>query len=96
LLPQEGPQPSGFTEELPAGTLPVAALRSGAGDLPPAVVHRVIRLFLVDAGCHPSELSFGHIRAVAGLLQQRGGRAEIALPGGARARRVADVLVVRA
>ena len=109
LLPVEGPQPAGFPEAptvalaeplpartLAAGALPVAALRSGAADLPPAVVHRVIRRFLVAAGCPPSDLSFGHIRAVAGLLEQRGGRAEIALPGGVRARRVVDVLVVRA
>ncbi len=105
LLPLEGPQPAGFPEALPellpartlpAGALPVAALRSAAGDLPPAVVHRVIRRFLVDAGCPASDLSFGHIRAVAGLLERRGGRAEIALPGGVRARRVVDLLVVRA
>ncbi len=99
-LPAE-PLTQPLPEQLPArtlavGTLPVAALRSGAGDLPPAVVHRVIRRFLVDAGCPASDLSFGHIRAVAGLLEPKGGRAEIALPSGVRARRVADVLVVRA
>jgi tRNA(Ile)-lysidine synthase len=76
--------PEGASPHLAAGALPVAALRSGAGDLPLAVVHRVIRRFLVDAGCPASDLSFGHIRAVAGLLQQSGGRA------------VVDLLVVRA
>lgn len=87
---------SGTAGSKPLGMLPVGALHPGSGDLPPAVVHRVIRRFLVHAGCPPGDLSFGHIRAVAGLLEPHGARAEIALPGGVRARRVVDALVVRA
>jgi len=101
VVAAEGRQPSGLpdrppTSGLPLSLMPVDALHPRAGDLPPAVIHRVIRRFLVDAGCPPGDLSFGHIRAVAGLLELHGARAEIALPGGVRARRVDDALVVRA
>jgi tRNA(Ile)-lysidine synthase len=76
--------------------LPVAALTSAGEPLPPAIVHRVVRRLLVEAGCPTGVLTSGHIRAVAALLEPgASARAEVALPGGLRARREAGALVVR-
>ncbi len=74
--------------------LPVDALL--AEDLPEAIVTRVVRRFLVAAGCPASELSAEHVWAVADLLPRSAGRAEVALPGSRRARRVRAALIVRA
>jgi hypothetical protein len=64
-------------------------------ELPPAVVARVVRRFLVAAGCPAGALTADHISAVAALLRSPGSRAEVALPGGRRTRREGDDLVVR-
>jgi tRNA(Ile)-lysidine synthase len=84
------PRPSG------APALPIAALTSAEEPLPPAIVHRVVRRLLAEAGCPTGALTACHIRAVAALLEPgASARAEIALPGGLRARREAGALVVR-
>ncbi len=76
--------------------LPVAALGADREPLPAAVVHRVVRRFLVEAGCPAGSLTAGHIRAVAALLDPGApARSEVALPGARRARREADAVVVR-
>ena len=69
-------------------TLPIDRLTSTAADpLPVAVVSRVIRRFLLDAGCPTDALTAEHVWAVSALLERPGTRAEIALPGGLRASR---------
>jgi tRNA(Ile)-lysidine synthase len=76
--------------------LPLAALTCAGEPLPPAIVNRVVRRFLVGAGCPAGALTAGHIRAVAALVEPgTSARAEVALPGGRRARREAGTLVVR-
>jgi tRNA(Ile)-lysidine synthase len=109
LLPQEEQEPSAITERLPGDgtvasrhvrtvttTLPVADLTTAGDPLPPAIVHRVVRRLLIEAGCPIGSLTAGHIRAVASLLEPGASvRAEVALPGGRRARREAGALVVR-
>jgi hypothetical protein len=78
--------------------LPIAALSAigGPEPLPPAIVHRVVRRLLIEAGCPVGSLTAGHIRAVAALLEPRASaRAEVALPGGRLARREDGALVVR-
>ena len=58
----------------PIGALPIDVLVSAShhdpdGEpLPPAIVHRVVRRFLLEAGCPRGSLTAGHIRAVAALL----------------------------
>jgi tRNA(Ile)-lysidine synthetase-like protein len=77
--------------------VPVAVLAAdGAGELPPAVVSRLVRRLLLAAGCPPGALTADHVWRVAGLLDAVPDRAEIALPGNLRARRVRGTLVVRA
>jgi len=69
---------------LPAGT-------------PIAVVSRVVRRFLIGAGCPAQDLTAEHVARVVGLLcADAPSRAEVALPGGIRARREEGALVVRA
>jgi tRNA(Ile)-lysidine synthase len=95
---QEGQQPSGLIRLAPPSpaTLPIAALSAAGEPLPPAIVNRVVRRLLIEAGCPTGSLTAGHIRAVAGLLGPgASARAEVALPGGLRARREAGALVVR-
>ncbi len=78
----------------PAGvrsSLPLTALDA----LPSAVVTRLLRRFLTGAGVPAAELSAEHTWAVAALLGGGALRAEVALPGGRHARRVAGHLVVR-
>jgi hypothetical protein len=97
-MPQEGQQPSGLIRLAPPSpaTLPIAALSAAGEPLPPAIVNRVVRRLLIEAGCPTGSLTAGHIRAVAGLLGPgASARAEVALPGGLRARREAGALVVR-
>ncbi|MGB7981441.1 MAG: TilS substrate-binding domain-containing protein, partial [Candidatus Nanopelagicales bacterium] len=67
-----------------------------AADLPAAIATRVLRRFLVAAGCPPSSLTAEHVWAVAELLSGPAGCAEVALPGARRARREGSALVVRA
>jgi tRNA(Ile)-lysidine synthase len=109
FLPQEEQEPSKFAERSagaatiaaqpsPAGptVLPIAALTTAGEPLPPAIVHRVVRRLLIEAGCPVSSLTAGHIRAVAALLEPgASARAEVALPGGRLARREDGVQVVR-
>jgi tRNA(Ile)-lysidine synthase len=79
-----------------AAALPLAALTCAGEPLPSAIVNRVVRRFLVGAGCPTGSLTAGHIRAVAALVEPgSSARAEVALPGGRRARREAGTLVVR-
>jgi tRNA(Ile)-lysidine synthase len=79
-----------------ATALPVSALRAVGEPLPPAIVHRVVRRFLIGAGCPVGSLTAGHIRAVAALLEPWASvRAEVALPGDRRARKEDGALVVR-
>ena len=69
---------------LPAGT-------------PIAVVSRVVRRLLIGAGCPAQDLTAEHVARVVGLLSaDASSRAEVALPGGIRARREDGALVVRA
>jgi tRNA(Ile)-lysidine synthase len=76
--------------------LPIAAFLGGGQPLPAAIVHRVVRRFLIGAGCPVGSLTAGHIRAVAALVGPgASARTEVALPGGLRARREAGALVVR-
>ena len=85
--PADGPGPI---------ALPIAALSVDGVPLPPAIVHRVVRRFLLEAGCPSGSLTAGHIRAVAALLDPRtSARAEVALPGDRRARREVGAVVVR-
>ncbi len=63
--------------------------------LPVAVLARVVRRFLVAAGCPGGELSAAHVDRVTALVAAPGSRSEVALPGGRRARREAGALVVR-
>ncbi len=74
--------------------LTVAGVRGG--DLPEAIVTRVLRRFLIAAGCPASSLTAEHVWAVADLLPGPPGRSEVALPAGRRARRDGCALVVRA
>ena len=77
--------------------LPVESLLPTAPDpLPEAVVSRVVRRFLLEAGCPRGSLTALHIGAVTALLAEAHTRAEVALPGGRRARREGAALVVRA
>lgn len=78
-----------------AADLPTSAL-VGPDAPPPAVLSRVVRRLLLAAGCPPAALTMEHVQAVRGLLGPAGGSAEVALPGGVRARREGDHLVVRA
>lgn len=76
--------------------LPIDGLRQDAPDpLPPAVVSRVVRRFLVRAGCPADALTAAHVRAVVALIDAPVARAEVALPGARRTRRVGAALVVR-
>ncbi len=86
----------------PIGALPIGVQVSasnhdpGGEPLPPAIVNRVVRRFLLAAGCPRGSLTAGHIRAVSALLDpQSPATAEVALPGGRRARREAGAVVVR-
>lgn len=86
----------------PVGALPIEVLvpaphaSPDGRRLPPAIVNRVVRRFLLDAGCPRDSLTAGHIRAVAAMLDlQSPASAEVALPGGRRARREAGAVVVR-
>jgi tRNA(Ile)-lysidine synthase len=111
LLSQEEQEPSKLTERSPGAAgptgqtqpgqpgptvLPIAALTTVGEPLPAAIVRRVVRRLLIEAGCPIGSLTAGHIRATAALLEPgASGRTEVALPGGRRARREADALVVR-
>jgi tRNA(Ile)-lysidine synthase len=66
------------------------------GPLPAAVVTRVVRRLLVEAGCPAGALTADHVARVTALLHGPATRAEVALPGGLRARREGADLVVRA
>ena len=105
-MPQEEQEPSKITEQAAGAAtiaaqpgpavLPNAALTTAGERLPPAIVHRVVRLFLMGAGCPVGSLTAGHIRSVAALLEPGASvRAEVALPGDRRARKEDGALVVR-
>jgi len=96
-LPQDDQQASELSPTTPGPvSLPVAALSVQGVPLPPAIVHRVVRRFLLEAGCPSGSLTAGHIRAVVAMVDPRSsGRADVALPGGRRARRDAGAVVVR-
>ena len=105
-LPQEEQEPSKITEQAAGAAtiaaqpglavLPNAALTTAGEPLPPAIVHRVVRRFLIGAGCPVGSLTAGHIRSVAALLEPGASvRAEVALPGDRRARKEDGALVVR-
>ncbi len=68
---------------------------SGVADLPGAVATRVVRRFLLSAGCPGGSLTAAHVLQVA-ALSAGGGRVEVALPGGRHARREGAAIVVRA
>ena len=102
----EEQQPARITGQTPGATasdrsprpiaLAISVLRPDGDPLPAAVVHRVVRRFLIEAGCPTGSLTAGHIRAVAALLEPGSSpHAEVALPGGHRARREAGTVVVR-
>ena len=75
--------------------LPIGLGASGSA-LPDAIASRVVRRLLIAAGSPAGALTADHVRAVRGLLDSPGSRAEVALPGGVLARREGDALVVRA
>lgn len=88
--------------QLPAGDpgsaaarLPVSTLVDRPDPLPRAVLHRVVRRFLLEAGCPRGTLTSGHLRGVADLVLAPDSPAEVALPGSRRVRREAGDLVVR-
>lgn len=90
--------------ELPAATGPGATMPAAEESLPVdgptvglprAVVTRIVRRFLLSAGCPAEALTAEHVWSVTALLDERPGRADVALPGGRRARRVAASVVVR-
>ncbi|MGB8022375.1 MAG: ATP-binding protein, partial [Candidatus Nanopelagicales bacterium] len=84
----------------PLGTSPTAEaslrLDGPTKGLPRAVVTRIVRRFLLSAGCPAEALTAEHVWAVTALLDDPPSGAEVALPGGRRARRVAASVVVRA
>lgn len=76
------------------GSLPLGRI---CGDgLPAAIVNRLVRRWLITCGCPGGALTAQHVRGVAALLEGPVTAAEIALPGGLRARREGGALVVRA
>lgn len=75
--------------------LPVRLVNDGGQQLPAAVLRRVVRRFLLQTGCPSGDLTARHLSGVAGIVAEQS-RAEIALPGGRRARREAGDVVVRA
>lgn len=88
------PQRSGRGE---GARLPIAQLLSTAPEpLPAAVVSRVVRRFLIAAGCPASQLTAEHVWAVLAMIERPGSGAEVALPGGLRARQEQSDVVVRA
>jgi tRNA(Ile)-lysidine synthase len=93
-----GTGPPGAAAPIAAwAALPVAVLSPSAGDpLPRAVVTRLVRRFLIGAGCPTGALTADHVERVADLIAAPRSRAEVALPGGLRTRREGDLLVVRA
>lgn len=98
--PGAGPRSARDAPALRA-TADVAALREGSGPLagprPSAIRTRLVRRLLVAAGCPPGALSSAHVHRVDALVTgPAGSRAEVALPGGLRARRVGAALRVRA
>ena len=109
FLPQDEQDPSKFAERSPGAAtvagqprpggpivLPIAALTTAREPIPLAIVHRVVRRLLIEAGCPVGSLTAGHIRAVAALLEPgASARAEVALPGGRLARREGGALIVR-
>lgn len=85
------PKPS-----LPGGPATAAIPVGPLADLPEAVTTRIVRRLLLGAGCPAESLTAAHVWAVDDLVRTRGARAEVALPGGLRARREVDRVVVRA
>ena len=82
-----------------AASLDASLLTGGEGrsdPLPAAIRTRLVLRFLLAAGCPTGALTAQHVRGVTALLDAAGTRAEIALPGGLRARREGGALVVRA
>jgi tRNA(Ile)-lysidine synthase len=63
--------------------------------MPGAVRTRLVRRLLLAAGCPAGAVTAAHVERVAALLDGPATRAEVALPGGRRARREGDRLVVR-
>lgn len=63
------------------GTLDVEQL----ADLHPAVLSRVVRIWLVDAGCPPGALTASHVQRVTRLVSEWHGQGAVALPGGVEA-----------
>ena len=63
------------------GTLDIADL----GDLHGAVLSRVVRIWLVDAGCPPGSLTLSHVQRVTRLVTDWHGQGAVALPGGVEA-----------
>ncbi|HEX6888330.1 MAG TPA: ATP-binding protein [Candidatus Nanopelagicales bacterium] len=64
--------------------------------LPLAVRTRVVRRFLLAAGCPAGALTAEHVERVTALLDRPPGHGEVALPGRRRARREGQALAVRA
>jgi tRNA(Ile)-lysidine synthase len=63
------------------GTLDVDSL----APLPGAVLSRVVRIWLVDAGCPPGGLTSSHVQRVTRLVTDWRGQGAVALPGGVEA-----------
>jgi tRNA(Ile)-lysidine synthetase-like protein len=63
------------------GTLDVEPLT----DLHGAVLSRVVRIWLVDAGCPPGSLTAAHVQRVTRLVTDWHGQGAVALPGGVEA-----------
>jgi tRNA(Ile)-lysidine synthase len=63
-------------------------------DLRPAVRSRVLRGAALAAGCAPTALTAGHVRAVDALVTDWHGQREVTLPGGVTARRRHGFVIV--
>jgi len=88
--------PAGPADGPGTRAVPVQRLLGVGSPLPAAVTTRVVRRLLLGWGCPAGGLTLEHVTRVADLLAGPATRAEVALPGGLRARREGPDLVVRA
>ena len=74
----------------PEGALALPALQG----LSPAVRSRVLRAAALHAGCPPTALSAGHIRAMEALVTAWRGQGPLSLPGGVSAARRGGTIIL--
>ncbi|MBA2455441.1 MAG: TilS substrate-binding domain-containing protein, partial [Nocardioidaceae bacterium] len=89
-------------DELARGLAATAATPDGGWDVrallaaPAALRSRVLRGAALSAGCPPTDLTAGHLGAIASLLEDWHGQAALDLPGSVRAWRSATTLHLEA